>query len=169
MACTTMKIAAFITRERAGCVELLAFNHPEADYFTRNAPLPWLQLPAGTGEAGETPLQAALREVQEESGLTEFVSVDYLGACDDQPWGIRHVFHMRVAGNPPECWTHTVRCTGGSGWDEGMVFHYAWLRLSEAAGPIGMFAAWLPMVEAFLSQQQAAAQVAVRAIRRGAP
>jgi 8-oxo-dGTP pyrophosphatase MutT (NUDIX family) len=147
---TLMKIAAYITRERNGCIELLAFNHPEADYFTRDAPKPWLQLPAGTGEPGETPHQAAIREVFEESGLSDFAQIDYLGAYDDQPWGIRHVFHMRCAGEPPDQWTHVVE--SGGAWDHGMVFHYEWLPLASAAPLIGMFDKWLPLVEELLSK-----------------
>lgn len=143
MTCTTLKIAAYITRERDGHIELAAFEHPEADYFTSDAPKPWLQLPAGTGEPGETPLLAALREVAEESGLREFSAVDYLGAYDNQPWGIRHVFHLRVAGTAPEQWEHTVY---GGDWDEGMVFHYRWLPIAAAAAQIGMFEQWLPLV-----------------------
>jgi 8-oxo-dGTP diphosphatase len=139
---------------RAGQVELLVFNHPEADYFTRDAPRPWLQLPAGTGEAGETALQAAVREVQEESGLTEFESVAFLGAVDDQPWGIRHVFHFRVAGELPERWKHTVY---GGGEDDGMVFHYEWLPLEQSAPLIGMFDQWLPLVETYLRRTQSSA------------
>jgi 8-oxo-dGTP pyrophosphatase MutT (NUDIX family) len=149
MSSTLLKIAAYITRERDGRIELLAFNHPEADYFTRDAPKPWLQLPAGTGEAGESPLQAAVREVCEESGLSDFARIDYLGAFDDQPWGIRHVFHFRVAGELPEHWVHIVE--SGGAWDHGMVFHYEWLPLAAAAPLIGMFDQWLPLVEELLS------------------
>jgi 8-oxo-dGTP pyrophosphatase MutT (NUDIX family) len=144
------KIAAYITRERDGRIELLAFDHPEADYFTRDEPKPWLQLPAGTGEPGETALEAAVREVFEESGLSEFTAITFLGAYDDQPWGIRHVFHFKAAGELPDHWVHTV--ASGGGWDHGMVFHYEWIPLASAAPKLGQFfGRWLPLVEQLLS------------------
>jgi 8-oxo-dGTP pyrophosphatase MutT (NUDIX family) len=153
MANTTQKIAAYITRERDGRIELLVFNHPEADYFTRDAPKPWFQLPAGTGEPGETARQAAIREVFEESGLSAFEAIDFIGAYDDQPWGIRHVYHMRVAGAPPDHWVHVVESDGG--WDHGMVFHYEWIPLATAAPQIGMFDKWLPLVVAAVNKEPA--------------
>lgn len=154
-----LKITAFIAREREGRVELLVFNHPEADYFVREAPLPWLQVPAGTGEAGEDAHATVMREVQEESGLSEFAMVRHLGAYDDPPWGIRHVFLMMPAGELPERWDHVVH---GEGEDHGMVFRYEWVSLDDARQLIGMHAQWLPMVEAALRDEEAGDEARAR-------
>jgi 8-oxo-dGTP pyrophosphatase MutT (NUDIX family) len=54
------KVTAFVTRETTGGRELLVFRHPNAG----------VQLPAGTIEPGESPEDAVLREVWEETGLT---------------------------------------------------------------------------------------------------
>lgn len=53
------KVTAIVTRETADGRELLVFRHPTAG----------IQLPAGTNEEGETPKQALMREVFEETGL----------------------------------------------------------------------------------------------------
>jgi len=63
------KVTAFVTRRRDDISELLVFQHPTAG----------IQLPAGTIDDGETPLQAVVREVFEETGLTSLGSVTSLG------------------------------------------------------------------------------------------
>ncbi len=59
------KVAAFVTRDSrpgdANSRELLVFQHSN--------PLAGIQIPAGTVEIGESPLDAVLREVTEETGL----------------------------------------------------------------------------------------------------
>lgn len=74
------KVTAFITRESRDGRDLLLFKHPYAG----------VQIPAGTVEDGETPEEAVLREVCEETGLT-LLSVDqYLGCKADRlPGGQR--------------------------------------------------------------------------------
>ncbi len=58
---TLAKVTAMITRPGANAPELLVFRHPHAG----------IQLPAGTVEADEPIEIALLREVQEETGLTQ--------------------------------------------------------------------------------------------------
>ena len=60
---TVHKVAALITRGEGAERELLVFRHPSAG----------IQLPAGTVEEGEAIEAAVLREVWEETGLTEVV------------------------------------------------------------------------------------------------
>lgn len=62
------KVTAFITRRRNDATELLVFRHPYAG----------IQVPAGTVELGESIEAALLREVQEESGLTDVQLVRHL-------------------------------------------------------------------------------------------
>lgn len=54
------KVTAFVTRETPYGGELLVFRHPNAG----------VQLPAGTIEPGESPEDAVLREVKEETDLS---------------------------------------------------------------------------------------------------
>jgi 8-oxo-dGTP pyrophosphatase MutT (NUDIX family) len=62
------KVTGFVTRARAGAIELLVFEHPSAG----------VQLPAGTVEPGEAPAAAVLREVAEETGVTSCTVVEHL-------------------------------------------------------------------------------------------
>lgn len=66
------KVTAFVIRAAPDGPELLLFEHPYAG----------VQIPAGTVEAHETPEQAVLREVAEETGLTDVTIRVYLGAVD---------------------------------------------------------------------------------------
>lgn len=67
------KVTGFVTRKRVNqMTELLVFQHPTAG----------VQLPAGTVEQGESWTHAVLREVAEETGLTEVCLVGILGSTD---------------------------------------------------------------------------------------
>lgn len=72
MTSTLDKVTAFVTRETGTERELLVFQHPTAG----------IQLPAGTAEAGESVEQAVLREVAEETGLTDVEIVDHFSTID---------------------------------------------------------------------------------------
>jgi 8-oxo-dGTP pyrophosphatase MutT (NUDIX family) len=63
------KVTVFVMGRRAGAVELLLLYHPHAG----------IHLPAGTVEAGESAMAAALREAQEETGLQGLVWGGLLG------------------------------------------------------------------------------------------
>ena len=63
------KVTAFITRHVGQGRELLVFRHPSAG----------VQLPAGSIEPGEPPVEAAIREVKEETGLEDVAVVSNLG------------------------------------------------------------------------------------------
>ena len=66
------KITAFITRESADGHDLLLFKHPNAG----------IQILEGTVEDDETPEEAVLREVSEETGLTSLSVGEYLGCME---------------------------------------------------------------------------------------
>lgn len=65
------KVTTFILSRRAGIDSLLLLYHPTAG----------IQLPAGTVEAGESPVAAALREAQEETGLS---MLGWGGLCGEE-------------------------------------------------------------------------------------
>jgi 8-oxo-dGTP pyrophosphatase MutT (NUDIX family) len=67
------KVTVFITRTTDAGEELLLIEHPYAG----------VQIPAGTVERGEPPLDAAFREATEETGLDELVLRRVLGARDE--------------------------------------------------------------------------------------
>lgn len=74
MSKTIDKVTAFITRKSRDGHELLLFEHPHAG----------IQIPAGTVEDQETPKEAVIREVAEETGLTTSLSIRrYLGCSED--------------------------------------------------------------------------------------
>ncbi|MNJ31010.1 dihydroneopterin triphosphate pyrophosphatase [compost metagenome] len=95
---------------------ILLFRHPQAG----------VQLVKGTIEKDETPAQAALRELQEESGIrAAHVSSD-LGCWDaghlDQIWS----FHLCQAHAPlPEQWSHHTLD------DNGHCFEFFWASLDR--------------------------------------
>lgn len=68
------KVSAFITRDTAMGRQILLFRHPTAG----------IQVPAGTVEDGEGLETAVLREVTEETGLTQVRIISYLGKMDNE-------------------------------------------------------------------------------------
>ena len=109
---------------------LLVFSHP-------NAPEAGIQVPAGTIRPDESPEAAALREAQEETGLTDLALVGFLGeqAFDLSPFGRaelhqRYFFHLRCPGDPPEVWRNEEPDpeTGG---DVKPLFELFWARLPD--------------------------------------
>jgi 8-oxo-dGTP diphosphatase len=133
------KVLAYITRERTGRVELLVFTQPAA-------PEAGVQVPAGTVDPGETPEQAVLREVLEESGLTGVMLAAHLRSVQRRSPShleLRHVFHLELQADAPERWDHVV--TGGAE-DRGLVFSYYWLELQAAAEALDWMAEWLPLL-----------------------
>lgn len=97
-------------------LRLLLFRHPLAG----------TQLVKGTIENGETPREAALRELTEESGIEDaMVEID-LGCWNaehqDQIWS----FHLCRAGRRlPERWAHQTLD------DHGHVFEFFWAPLED--------------------------------------
>jgi 8-oxo-dGTP pyrophosphatase MutT (NUDIX family) len=68
------KVTAFVTRQTENGCELLLIRHPFAG----------VQIPAGTVEPDESPEQAALREISEETGLTLPLPPTHLGSQETQ-------------------------------------------------------------------------------------
>ena len=111
------KVVAFVTRNGPTGAELLVFDHPNAG----------VQVPAGTLEAAENPLDGARREAWEETGLADLRLVAPLGQCNDGPGGeiVRHFFHFGSEMETAEDWW-VVSPDGG-----GLCWHCRWAPLSD--------------------------------------
>lgn len=123
-----LRVAAYVIRWRAAGPELLVFDHvdfPEAG----------TQVPAGGLEPGETPADAAVREVAEETGLTGAGLVAELGVSDHphpvtgQPRRTTYV-QLDVPDGPVGPWAHRV---AGDGEDGGLRFACRFIPLPLAA------------------------------------
>lgn len=109
------KTCPIVLRKVNSQIQILAFRHPLAGN----------QIVKGTVEAGESLIQAAARELKEESGITAIANT-YLGTWDaeykNQIWGM-HL--MQVKGKLPESWTHTALDDGGHD------FQFFWQDLNQ--------------------------------------
>lgn len=103
-------------------------------------PVAGIQIPKGSVEPGESPFDAALRELAEESGIAAArvlrkigyheISVGAgaaeTGALELQAW---HTFLIAADAEIRDTWSHRV---SGSEVEEGLVFDYFWLPIPEA-------------------------------------
>jgi 8-oxo-dGTP pyrophosphatase MutT (NUDIX family) len=118
------KVFAYITHDH----RLLVFRH--ADF-----PKAGIQVPAGTVQPNEHPDDALLREVFEETGLSDFAEAYFLGEQirdmrDFRRDEIHHryFYHLPYAGDPPTTWRHDE--TSG-GMTEPIVFEFFWANLPD--------------------------------------
>src|SRR5436190_21336085 len=74
MGAAVEKVTVFVLGRRADVEEVLFLYHPHAG----------IQLPAGTVEAGESAMVAALREAREETGLQNLVWGELLGEVREE-------------------------------------------------------------------------------------
>ncbi len=92
--------------------------------FRHENPEPGMQVPKGSIQPGETPLEAAIREAYEESGL-KLEHRHTLGEVDmsDTLWRDehRHVFWAEVPQETPDTFLHQVT---GDSEDSSMSFFY---------------------------------------------
>ncbi|MFI7111375.1 NUDIX domain-containing protein [Nonomuraea sp. NPDC050227] len=136
-----IRVAAYVIRQRT-TPELLVFDHVDA-------PEAGTQVPAGGVLPDESLEQAVLREVAEETGLTELtvvgpIAVDHKPREDNgQP---RHTtfFHLTAAPDSPDAWHHRVH---GDGTDAGMEFACRFVPLPLADQLADAQDAWLGRIE----------------------
>ena len=113
------KSFSYIIRVNQAGPELLVFDSLEE---------PGLEVPKGSVQPGETPAQAAMREVEEESGLRELTLIKELGVTlwqDEE----QHFFLFRANVLLPDQFEHVV--TGQDG-DRGMRYQYQWIAVTPA-------------------------------------
>ncbi len=120
------KVFAYITRGKNEATELLVFKH-------RDYPEAGIQVPAGTVEIGENHVAALKREIEEESGLTVFSDIRYLGhkmywAKQKDEIHHRYFYQLRFRGESLEHFRHIVT---GTGEDQDLVFDYSWVNLRQ--------------------------------------
>lgn len=95
---------------------ILLFRHPQAG----------VQLVKGTIERGETPAQAALRELAQESGIENATIAQDLGCWESGHHGQVWSFQLCEVREPlPERWFHQTLD------DQGHVFEFFWASLDE--------------------------------------
>ena len=107
------KVCPVVIRASNGNVEVLAFRHPSAGK----------QLVKGTIEEGESPAQAAIRELAEESGIATVTGMVGLGEAliGSTLW---HFFSVTTE-CLPDRWEHRTQD------DFGHVFSFFWHPLAE--------------------------------------
>lgn len=133
------KALAFITRRNHdGEMQLLLHEHvdfPEAG----------VQVPAGTIEEGESPIQAAKRESMEEVGIGRLKYIktigtyDYCAEYDNNNIHERHIIHFHAPSGGEDRWDHRV---SSGGFDKGLLFRCYWKNLKsigELAGDQHIF------------------------------
>ncbi len=116
------KVFAYITHGH----RLLVFRHTD---FSEAG----IQVPAGTVQPIERPEEAVLREAHEETGLSDFAEVYFLGEqirhmADFNRDEIhqRYFYHLPFTGDPPTTWRHNETSGGRA---EPIVFEFFWASL----------------------------------------
>lgn len=102
------KVCPVVYRVSDGFTEILAFHHPSAGK----------QFVKGGIEAGETALHAAIRELNEESGITPESDLIDLGEATIGP-AVWHFFAL-TADDLPQRWSHQTQD------DFGHIFSFFW-------------------------------------------
>ena len=125
------KVTGYLTRRRAGRWQLLVFHDPGWPDFG------WV-VPGGTVEAGEGLEAAMRREILEESGRSDVMTLRYLGAVRHASAAgdavHRHFFTGTVGADCPDRFTHVTRSADE---DNGWVCLYEWLDIGSDAPVLG--------------------------------
>jgi 8-oxo-dGTP pyrophosphatase MutT (NUDIX family) len=122
-----LKVVAYITRENDQGKQLLVFRHPR---HIKNR----IQVPQGTVEPGEDIIDGLWRELEEETGRSDFVLIRQIAKVPFYAdWRDEHqernVFHLASSAGIPETWSHIV--TDGTS-DKGLNFEFFWMPVPEA-------------------------------------
>ena len=142
-----IKVLAYIVRKYDGRWQLLIFKH-------RDFPKAGLQVPGGTVDEDESPEMAVVREVNEESGLTNFQSIFFLGRNEffhheKSEIHQRNFFALIFEQESITDFEHQV--TAGIE-DTNLVFIYTWYDLENVPPLAGEQDAYLPNLKVELSK-----------------
>lgn len=107
------KVCPVITRVSGGRLEILAFEHPSAGK----------QLVKGSIEAGESPMLAAARELEEESGVR---ASDFAPVGETRIGGTLWYFFAAHVSGLADAWEHQTMD------DHGHQFRFFWHPLDQA-------------------------------------
>jgi 8-oxo-dGTP pyrophosphatase MutT (NUDIX family) len=136
------KVVALITRLGLSGPEVCVFEHPRAG----------VQLPAGTLHPDEDPIEGALREAFEETGLDDVEITGQLAAIPASEPGpavgdtpTRHIVHMSLLGTAPDEWW--VLTPDGN----GLCWRCFWLPLHDVGALHPGQQPWLRAVQAELN------------------
>jgi 8-oxo-dGTP pyrophosphatase MutT (NUDIX family) len=138
------RVACYVTRKAEHGRELLVFEQLDDDPDSPSG----IQIPAGGMERFESVDVAALREVEEESGLTDVSFDRQLGAVergvgDEGGPSITTYVHLTTSTAGEAGWEHRVT---GDGLDTGMRFALRWEPLPLAIELAGGQSAYLDQV-----------------------
>ncbi|MFG1648515.1 NUDIX domain-containing protein [Micromonospora sp. NPDC049275] len=120
------KVLCYVVREG----RLLVFRHTDFSYEQVG-----IQVPGGSVRAGEAPVDAALREAREETGLPGFRVVRKLGEVEYDITPLRfeiqyrHVFQLELIGSAPERWASQEDHDGNQAPTR---FECFWIPLKDA-------------------------------------
>jgi ADP-ribose pyrophosphatase YjhB (NUDIX family) len=117
-----------MTELKVFCYVVGIDRHTPTLLVFRSLDEPGFEVPKGSVEPGETLEQAALREIREESGVSEVQVVKELGVTrylDEE----QHFMLLRVTQNVPSSFTHLVT---GDGVDEGFRYDFQWFGVTPA-------------------------------------
>lgn len=113
------KAYGYVTRLKEGRKQVLVFQHP--------IPEAGIQIPKGTVKPEEDPFHAVIREIHEETGLSDFkvegLLAEDLWENDDGAMHNRYFYSVLVS-NAPDEWDFQP---SGGGEEEGLTFRFFWI------------------------------------------
>ncbi len=122
------KVLAYITKGEDAAREILVFEH-------KDNPDAGLQVPGGTIEEDELPIDALYREIEEETGINR-EDLELKGKVNKTNYFPEHknviyernIFHLAFIGKGHAGWEHRVY---GGGEDDGMTFCHRWVPVNK--------------------------------------